>query len=71
MRTRLISFIVAGFLIGALATFGSTRVGVSVKHVSEPSFGEGDSQFVLKRQLTTQVLPGVVGSKDQVHGRSE
>jgi hypothetical protein len=41
--------------VGALARFGSTRVGVSVKHVNEPSFGEGASQFVLSRQARVGV----------------
>lgn len=36
--------------LGALVMVGSARFGVSVKHVSEPSFGEGATRFVLGRQ---------------------
>jgi hypothetical protein len=36
--------------IGAMVSLGRTRVGVSVKHVREPEFGEGDAAFEMKRQ---------------------
>jgi hypothetical protein len=36
--------------LGAMATFGRTKLGVAVKHVREPAFGEGTTRFVLKRQ---------------------
>ena len=36
--------------IGALVTAGPARIGVSVKHVNEPGFGEGAGRFVLGRQ---------------------
>lgn len=36
--------------IGALGLVGPVRIGVSVKHVNEPDFGEGAERFVLKRQ---------------------
>ena len=36
--------------IGGLVRFGRTRVGVTVKHLNEPTFGEGKGALVLKRQ---------------------
>lgn len=39
--------------IGALAMVGSARIGVSVKHLHEPEFGEGAARFVMKRQART------------------
>src|SRR5712692_7324488 len=36
--------------IGAMALIGRARLGVSVKHVNEPAFGDGASRFVLARQ---------------------
>ena len=41
--------------VGALVTLGPTRFGVSVKHLNEPSFGEGVSAFTLKRQARAGV----------------
>jgi hypothetical protein len=37
--------------IGALVMVASARIGVSVKHVNEPEFGEGSGRFVLGRQV--------------------
>jgi hypothetical protein len=36
--------------IGALAMAGPVRIGVSVKHVNEPDFGDDADRFVMKRQ---------------------
>jgi hypothetical protein len=36
--------------VGAMLSTSHVRVGVSVKHVSEPEFGEGALRFVLERQ---------------------
>lgn len=41
--------------VGALATFGRTRFGVSVKHLNEPSFGDASGAFTLKRQARAGV----------------
>lgn len=38
------------FDIGAMAVIERVRLGVSVKHVHEPAFGDEDSRFVLARQ---------------------
>jgi hypothetical protein len=35
---------------GAMATFGVARLGVSLKHLTEPVFGEGADRFELTRQ---------------------
>src|SRR5207247_4391295 len=37
--------------IGVLARFTHARVGFSIKHVNEPSFGEGADRVVLDRQV--------------------
>ena len=31
--------------LGAMAAMGPLRVGVSVKHIRQPSFGQGDARF--------------------------
>jgi hypothetical protein len=36
--------------LGAMVAAGSVRVGVSVKHVTEPHFGDGDTGISLDRQ---------------------
>jgi hypothetical protein len=36
--------------LGALALLGPARVGISVKHVREPKFGEGAHELTMKRQ---------------------
>jgi hypothetical protein len=36
--------------LGAMASFSRVRVGVSLKHLRQPDFGEGDSRLTLKRQ---------------------
>jgi hypothetical protein len=41
--------------MGMMATVGHVRVGVSVKHVKQPEFGEGESAFELKRQARAGV----------------
>jgi hypothetical protein len=41
--------------VGALLRFGRARVGVSVKHLNEPKFGEGVGQFALTRQARAGV----------------
>jgi hypothetical protein len=40
---------------GALARFGHVRVGVSVKNISKPSFGDGEDSLTLKRQARVGV----------------
>jgi hypothetical protein len=49
---------------GALVMFGTARVGVSVKHLNEPSFGDGAGAFTLKRQARAGIafLRGQPGS---------
>jgi hypothetical protein len=52
--------------VGALALLGPARVGVSVKHLSEPEFAEGDARFVFERQVRAGMAwvvgqPGAVG----------
>lgn len=36
--------------VGALVSLGGLRVGLSVRHLNEPEFGEGDGRFRLSRQ---------------------
>jgi len=36
--------------VGAMAVFGVTRLGLSVKHLTEPAFGEGAASVSLPRQ---------------------
>ena len=36
--------------VGVMASMGRLRLGASVRHVRQPSFGEGDSRFELARQ---------------------
>lgn len=38
------------FDIGVMAAIDRVRLGVSVKHVHEPAFGDGDDRFVVARQ---------------------
>jgi hypothetical protein len=37
--------------LGAMASFGNTRLGFAVKHVKEPKFGDGVNHLVLRRQV--------------------
>jgi hypothetical protein len=37
--------------VGALVSFPNARVGLSVKHLNEPGFGEGAERFELSRQV--------------------
>lgn len=39
--------------LGAMASFGSARLALVVKHVREPAFGDGENRFVLERQVRT------------------
>jgi hypothetical protein len=53
--------------MGVLASFTHARAGVSVKHVHQPEFGEGDLKFERKRQVRAGVAvlgvtPGVVSA---------
>ena len=41
--------------VGAMLKMGRMRVGMSVKHLREPAFGEGDSRLELKRQARAGV----------------
>jgi hypothetical protein len=41
--------------VGAMLRMSHMRVGVSIKHLREPAFGEGDSRFELKRQARAGV----------------
>lgn len=36
--------------LGAMASFGRARVGLAVKHMREPEFGDGANRIVLRRQ---------------------
>ena len=37
--------------LGAMASFGSMRLGLAIKHAREPKFGEGANRLVLRRQV--------------------
>lgn len=41
--------------IGAMAAFGRLRLGVTVKHVTTPAFGDGADRFEFKRQARAGV----------------
>jgi hypothetical protein len=41
--------------VGLMAMFGHARAGVTVKHMRQPEFGEGDEAFTLKRQARAGV----------------
>jgi hypothetical protein len=41
--------------VGAMAMFGHIRLGVALKHASEPAFGEGANRLVLRRQARAGV----------------
>ena len=41
--------------LGAMASFGRMRVGLAIKHVREPKFGEGANRLVLRRQVRAGV----------------
>jgi hypothetical protein len=40
----------AGLDLGGMVTFGMARIGLSVRNVTEPTFGEGAEALALKRQ---------------------
>lgn len=44
-----------GLDIGAMARFGGATFGVAVRNASEPTFGSGDEEFVLKRHVRAGV----------------
>ena len=37
--------------LGAMASFGHTRIGFAIKHARQPAFGEGATRLVLRRQV--------------------
>jgi F plasmid transfer operon, TraF, protein len=37
--------------LGAMASFGHTRLGLAIKHARQPAFGEGANRLVLRRQV--------------------
>jgi hypothetical protein len=41
--------------LGAMASFGRTRLGLGIKHAREPKFGEGVNRLVLRRQVRAGV----------------
>ena len=41
--------------LGAMASFGHTRLGLAIKHAREPAFGEGANRLVLRRQVRAGV----------------
>jgi len=56
-----------GFDIGAMAAFGPAKLGLMVRNVTEPQFGEGLLAFTLERQARaggsfTGTTRGVIGS---------
>ena len=57
--------------IGAIASIGLTRLGVSVKHVKEPAFGEGASRFVLARQARAGLAFSTGGLSTAPRGRAD
>src|SRR5262249_36574984 len=54
--------------IGAMAKMGRVRVGVGMRNVTEPTFGEGAGALALKRQtrIGGAYLSGAHGAIDQV-----
>jgi len=56
-----------GLHIGAMAVFGRTRLGLTVRNVTEPEFGSGPDAITLRRQARAGVAissgtRGVIGS---------
>jgi hypothetical protein len=43
----------AGLDLGVMVRAGYARIGLTVRNLREPEFGEGDDQFVLERQART------------------
>jgi hypothetical protein len=41
--------------LGAMASFGHTRLGLAIKHARQPAFGEGPNRLVLRRQVRAGV----------------
>jgi hypothetical protein len=41
--------------LGAMASFGHTRLGLAIKHARQPAFGEGANRLVLRRQVRAGV----------------
>jgi hypothetical protein len=41
--------------VGVMAAFGHVRLGLAVKHLRAPEFGEGEDRFVMKRQARAGV----------------
>jgi hypothetical protein len=41
--------------LGAMASFGRTRLGLAMKHARQPAFGEGANRLVLRRQVRAGV----------------
>jgi hypothetical protein len=57
----------SGLDMGAMAVFGRTRLGLTVRNVTEPEFGSGSSAITLRRQARAGVAlssgtRGVIGS---------
>ena len=41
--------------LGAMASFGRTRLGLAMKHARQPAFGEGANRLLLRRQVRAGV----------------
>jgi hypothetical protein len=54
--------------LGAMVTMGRARIGLSVKHVNEPAFGDEGAELVLARQARVglSVTSGAAGPLDAV-----
>jgi hypothetical protein len=48
----------SGLDLGAMARFGGTTIGVAVRNVTEPTFGIGDDEFRLERQIRVGIAYG-------------
>ena len=44
--------------LGAMARFGGTTFGVTARNVTEPTFGSGEEEFTLKRQIRAGIAFG-------------
>ena len=61
----------ADFDIGVMAAIDRVRLGVSVKHVREPAFGDGDDPFVLARQARAGFVFSTVEFSTEPRGTAD
>jgi hypothetical protein len=48
----------SGLDLGAMARFGGITIGVAARNLTEPTFGFGDDEFTLKRQVRAGIAYG-------------